>query len=39
MSKHLPLPTSRLICVGDAKACTNALGGNSPETDDGPEFD
>jgi hypothetical protein len=27
MSKHLETPTSRLICFGGAKACTNAGGG------------
>ncbi len=25
MSKHVALPTSRLICFGGAKACTNAI--------------
>lgn len=24
MSKHVALPTSRLICFGGAKACTNS---------------
>ena len=27
MSKHLSLPTSRLLCAGGAKARTNAFGG------------
>lgn len=39
MSKHLSIPTSRLICLGDAKAFTNAQGGETPEYDDGPLFD
>lgn len=38
MSKHLSTPTSRLICLGDAKAFTNAEGGDYPELDGGPEF-
>jgi hypothetical protein len=25
MSKHVALPTSRLICFGAAKVCTNAV--------------
>jgi hypothetical protein len=31
MSKHVALPTSRLICFGSAKACTNAGGGSQNE--------
>jgi hypothetical protein len=39
MSKHVALPTSRLICFGGAKALTNANGGDIPENDGGPLFD
>ena len=39
MTKHLSVPTSRLICLGDAKGLTNAIKGSVPELDDGPEFD
>jgi hypothetical protein len=39
MSKQLTTPTSRLICLGDAKDLTNAIKGSVPELDDGPEFD
>jgi hypothetical protein len=35
MSKHAVLPTSRLICFGGAKACTNAIQGDTPENDVG----
>lgn len=35
MSKHLVTPVSRLICLGNAKACTNANGGETPELDGG----
>lgn len=38
MSKHLSVPTSRLICLGSAKACTNADGGKIDEQDGGPQF-
>jgi hypothetical protein len=38
MSKHLQAPVSRLICLGGAKASTNANGGESPEIDGGPLF-
>jgi len=33
MSKHLTLPTSRLICFGGAKLSTNAIGGRELEGD------
>jgi hypothetical protein len=34
MSKHVALPTSRLICFGGAKALTNAIEPNGvPEKD------
>jgi hypothetical protein len=36
MSKHVSLPTSRLICFGDAKASTNATIVGDPEFDVGP---
>lgn len=39
MSKQLSAPTSRLICLGDAKALTNAIKGNFPELDGGEEQD
>lgn len=39
MSKHLSTPTSRLICLGDAKVLTNAIKGSVAELDDGPEYD
>lgn len=39
MSKHLSVPTSRLICLGDAKRLTNAIKGSVPELDGGPEHD
>lgn len=39
MSKHLSLLTSRLICVADAKAATNAVGGEKEEIDNGPLYD
>jgi hypothetical protein len=39
MSKHAVLPTSRLICFGSAKACTNAAGGEQNENDPGQLFD
>ena len=35
MSKPVALPTSRLICFGGAKACTNAQIGDTPENDVG----
>lgn len=38
MSKHLSVPTSRLICLGSAKACTNAGSGDNDELDGGPKF-
>lgn len=36
MSKHLSNPTSRLICFGGAKACTNATDVGHDEDD--PRF-
>jgi hypothetical protein len=38
MSKHLSIPTSRLICLGNAKASTNAGGGEKDELDTGDKF-
>lgn len=34
MSKHVALPTSRLICLGGAKACTNSPIGEKFQEDD-----
>jgi hypothetical protein len=39
MSKHVETPTSRLICFGGARACTNASGGKVPENDPEISFD
>jgi hypothetical protein len=39
MSKHLTAPTSRLICVGGAKASTNAIGGQKVENELGDRYD
>ncbi len=36
MSKHVATPTSRLICFGGAKACTNTVDIGEPELD--PDF-
>jgi hypothetical protein len=33
MSKHLSIPTSRLICLGGAKLATNAILGDDNEGD------
>lgn len=33
MTKHLSTPTSRLICLGSAKACTNAIDVGHDEDD------
>jgi hypothetical protein len=33
MSKHVETPTSRLICFGSAKACTNGFDGRDLEDD------
>lgn len=33
MSKHYDLPTSRLICFGGAKACTQASADDNPIED------
>lgn len=38
MSKHLAIPASRLICLGDAKRATNATGGSKDEFDGGPQY-
>jgi hypothetical protein len=38
MSKHVSLPTSRLICFGGAKACTNAVINGEGEQDLGYGF-
>lgn len=39
MSKHVALPTSRLICFGSAKLSTNAGSGEQDELDNGAKFD
>lgn len=39
MSKHLSIPTSRLICLGGAKLFTNADGGEVNEPDIELQFD
>jgi hypothetical protein len=39
MSKHLQLPSSRLVCFGSAKKATMAAEIGEPEVDvGGPEF-
>jgi len=38
MSKKLAQPMSRLVCAGNAKACTNAGSGDNDELDGGPKF-
>jgi hypothetical protein len=40
MNKRLTtIPASRLICLGGAKASTNAIGQGLPENDVGDKFD
>jgi len=38
MSKQLSTPVSRLICLGGAKASTNAGSGDEDELDGGGKF-
>lgn len=38
MNARLHSPTSRLICVGDAKLVTNAIDGTVEEFDNGPLY-